>query len=302
MREAARSPGESELMEASPTQSGQEPTHVLVVSNETVGGHRLLDAIEQRAARGPIRVTVVCPRDTPRQGFVVYDDTARSAARVRLDLTLDRLRELGIPAHGEVMDPDPYMATQDAIREWGADEVIVSTYPYPRVGMLRRDLIERIRNWSGLPVEHVVVDLREEPLRHVLVVASQTVGGPKLIESLERRSTSSPHRFTVIAPQSEAEDGAAATQERLDETLRELRKAGLKVNGYVAHPDPLTAIRNAFRTHPADEIVISTLPQTKSRWLRGDLINQAQRVTGRPVEHLVFDPEAERQPAGAGAA
>jgi hypothetical protein len=289
-------------MEASPTQSGQEPTHLLVVSNETVGGHKVLEAIERRAARGPIRCTVVCPRDTPHQGFVVYDDTARSAGRVRLELILDRLRELGIPAHGEVMDPDPYLATQDAIREWGADEVIVSTYMYPRVGMLRRDLIERIRNWSGLPVEHVVVDLREEPLRHVLVVASQTVGGPRLIESLERRSTSSPHRFTVIAPQSGGEDGAAATQERLDQTLRELRQAGLKVNGYVADPDPLTAIRNAFRAYPADEIVISTLPQTKSRWLRGDLINQAQRATGRPVEHLVFDPDAEREPAGAGAA
>jgi DNA-binding LacI/PurR family transcriptional regulator len=285
-----------------PTQSGREPTHVLVVSNETVGGHKVLEAIEQRAARGPIRCTVVCPQNKPRQGFVIYDDTVRSAARVRLEAMLDALRERGIPAHGEVMDPDPYIATQDAIREWGADEVIVSTYPYPRSGMMRRDLIDRIRNWSGLPVEHVIVDLREEPVRHVLVVASQTVGGPQLIQSLERRATSSPHRFTVIAPQSGGEDGATATQERLDQTLRELRQAGLDVTGYVTHPDPLTSIRNAFQTHPADEIVISTLPQHKSRWLRGgDLISQARRTTGRPVEHLVFDPDAEREPAPAGA-
>jgi hypothetical protein len=177
------------------TESGQEPAHVLVVSNETVGGHKVLEAIEQRAARGTIRVTVVCPQNRPRQGFVIYDDTVRSAARVRLETMLDRLRKLGIPAHGEVMDPDPYIATQDAIREWGADEVIVSTYPYPRSGITRRDLIERIRSWSGLPVQHVVVDLREEPVRHVLVVASQTVGGPQLIQTLERRATSSPHRL-----------------------------------------------------------------------------------------------------------
>jgi hypothetical protein len=287
---------------AQPTAPGQEPAHVLVLANESVGGHKLLEAIERRAARGPIRCTVVCPQNVPRQGFVVYDDTSRSAARVRLELMLDRLRELGIPARGEVMDPDPYLAAQDAIREWGADEVIVSTYPYPRTGMLRRDLIDRIRNWSGLPVEHVVVDLREEPQRHVLVVASQTVGGPQLIQSLERRATSSPHRFTVIAPQSGGDDAAAATQERLDQTLRELRRAGLKVKGYVTHPDPLTSIRNAFQAHPADEIVISTLPTYKSHWLRGDLINQARRVTGRPVEHLVFDPDADREPAAAGAA
>ena len=285
-----------------PNQPGREPTHVLVVSNETVGGHKVLAAIEQRAARGPIRCTVVCPQNMPRKGFVIYDDTVRSAARVRLEAMLDRLRELGIPAHGEVMDPDPYIATQDAIREWGADEVIVSTYPYPRSGMMRRDLIERIRKWSGVPVEHVVVDLREEPVRHVLVVASQTVGGPELIQTLERRATSSPHRFTVIAPQGGGEDGAAATQKRLDQTVRELRQAGLDVTGYVTHPDPLTSVQNAFQSHPADEIVISTLPQHKSRWLRGDLISQARRATGRPVEHLVFDPDAEREPAGAEAA
>jgi hypothetical protein len=283
------------------TQSGQEPAHVLVVSNETVGGHKLLEAIEQRAARGPIRCTVICPQRAPRQGFVIYDDTMRSAARVRLELTLERLGELGIPAHGEVMDVDPYIATQDAIREWGADEVIVSTYPYPRSGVLRRDLIERIEKWSGLPVQHVLVDLREEPLRHVLVVASQTVGGPELIKSLERRATSSPHSFTVIAPQSGGDDAAAETEERLEGTLAALRRAGLKVKGYVTHPDPLTSIRNAFEIQPADEIVISTLPDYKSRWLRGDLIGQARRATGRPVEHLVYDPDADREPAGVGA-
>jgi hypothetical protein len=282
-------------------ESGREPVHVLVVSNETVGGHKLLGAIERRAAQGPIRCTVVCPQNVPHQGFVIYDDTVRSAARVRVELLLERLSELGIPAHGEVMDPDPYVATQDAIRAWGADEIIVSTFPYPRSGVFRRDLIERIGKWSGLPVEHVVVDLREEPVRHVLVVASQTVGGPQLIESLERRSTSSPHRFTVIAPQGGGDDGAAATQERLDQTLAELRQAGLKVKGYVTHPDPLTSIRQAMQVYPADEIVISTLPKQKSRWLRGDLINQARKATGRPVEHLEFDPDAAREPAEAAA-
>jgi len=288
-------------LEASRDKSAQEPAHVLVVANETVGGQKLIDAIERRAARGPIRCTVVCPQNTPKRGFVIYDDSARSAARVRLELTLDRLREMGIEARGEVMDPDPYLATQDAIREWGADEIIVSTYVYPRSGWLRRDFVERIQKWSGLPVEHVVVDLREEPVRNVLVVASQTVGGPQLIESLERRATSSPHRFTVIAPQSGGDDGAAATEERLEQTLAELRQAGLKVKGYVTHPDPLLSIRQAMQISPADEIVISTLPKQKSRWLRGDLINQARKATGRPVEHIVFDPDAAREPTEAAA-
>ena len=68
-------------MEASGATPTQDKAHVLVVANETVGGQRLIDAIEQRATRGPIRVTVVCPQNTPRRGFVIYDDSVRSAAR-----------------------------------------------------------------------------------------------------------------------------------------------------------------------------------------------------------------------------
>ena len=272
-----------------------EATHVLVVANETVGGQKLIDAIERRASRGPIRCTVVCPQNTPKRGFVIYEDSVRSAARVRIDLTLQRLHAMGIEARGEVMDPDPYLAVQDAIREWGADEIIISTYPYPRSGWLRRDLVGRIEEWSGLPVEHVVVDLSEEPVRHALVVASQTVGGRRLIETLEERATSSPHRFTVICPQTGPDDDTA--QNRLDQTLAELRQAGLEVNGYVTHPDPFTSVMNAQENDPADEIIISTLPSFKSRWLRGDLIGKVRRATGRPVEHVVSDLAPEAQAA-----
>jgi hypothetical protein len=271
---------------------------VVVLVNETVGGQKLIDAIERRAAQGPIRCTVVCPQNAPRRGFVIYDDSARSAARVRLELMLQRMDELGIEARGEVMDPDPYMALQDAVREWGADEIIVSTYPYPRSGILGRDLVERIEKWSGLPVEHVIVDLREEPVRNVIVVASQTVGGRALIETLERRSTSSPHRFTVILPPTGPDDETA--QERLDNTLAELRRAGLKVTGYVAEPDPFNSVLNALGHHPADEIVVSTLPSDKSRWLRGDLIGRLRKATARPVEHVVSDPASEHEASKAG--
>jgi hypothetical protein len=59
-------------------------------------------------------------------------------------------------------------------------------------------------------------------------------------------------------------------------------------------PDPLTSVRNALQYHPASEIVISTYPRPKSRWLGGDLINRVRRATGLPVEHVVVDLSAER--------
>src|SRR2546428_8368799 len=113
-------------MEGSPTPGPASPSHVLVVANETVGGKKLLEAVGRRAARGPIRCTVVCPQNRPRKGYVIYDESVRSAARIRLELTLERLRSMGVEASGEVMDPDPYMAVKDALRLYGADEIIIS--------------------------------------------------------------------------------------------------------------------------------------------------------------------------------
>jgi len=290
--EAVREPGAGGDSQA--PLPAERTAHVLVVANETVGGQKLLEAIERRRQRGPIRCTVVCPQNKPRRGYVIYDDSVRSAARIRLEFTLERLREMGIDADGEVMDPDPFLAVQDALRIYGPDEIIISTYPYARSGWLRRDLVERIRSYSKLPVEHVIVDLNAEPTKHALVVANETVGARHLIESLERRASESPHHFTFISPQGGKDPEAVAlARERLDNTVKELRLAGLDVVGQVMDPDPFTSIMNALQYHPADEIIISTFPGEKSGWLRSDLIDRVRRATGKPVEHITADPAAE---------
>src|SRR3954471_24165465 len=117
---------------------------VLVVANETVGGQALIDAVKERAEQGPIHVVVICPQNEPRHGYVVYDELVARAAQNRLEVTLAELREEGLDADGQVMDPDPYHATMDGIAEYRADEVIISTHPETRSGWLRRDLVDRI--------------------------------------------------------------------------------------------------------------------------------------------------------------
>ena len=263
---------------------------VLVVANETVGGKPLIDAVRARAEKGPIHVTVICPQNQPRHGYVLYDDSARTAADNRLKTTIAQLREIGIEAEGEVMDPDPHAATMDAVGHFGADEIIISTHPETRSGWLRRDLIQRLREDSGLPVEHVVVDLDAErdELTHTLVIANETVGGDPLVELLKAKAADSPHRFTVICPQGGEGDDKA--QVRLARTLERLESEGLQATGQVMHPDPFTAIQNALQFYAVDEIVISTFPATRSGWLRGDLIERVRRSTSRPVEHVVVDP------------
>src|ERR671935_1679402 len=176
---------------------------VLVVANETVGGRALIDAVEKRAQQGPIRVVVICPQNEPRHGYVVYDELVRTAAENRLAITLAELREEGIDAEGEVMDPDPYQATIDGIAHFNADEIIVSTHPETRSGWLRRDLVTRIRQDSGLPTTHVIVDLDADRAHKIstLVIANQTVGGVPLLDLLKSKAAESPHRFIVVVPQ-----------------------------------------------------------------------------------------------------
>jgi hypothetical protein len=282
----------------------EAPKRILVVANETVAGRPLIDAVrkhaeEAHAQNKPFQVTVVCPQNIPKHGYVIDDTSVRAAAENRLKLTLAALREVGIEAAGEIMDEDPYGATMDAIAEFGADEVIISTHPETRSGWLRRDLIDRVRDDSGLPVEHVVVDLdadRAEATR-TLVVANQTVGGEPLIGMLKGKAAESRHRFIVIAPQGDG--GAGDANERLAHTLQRLEDEGLMAIGQVSEADPFTAIQNALRFYAVDEIVISTFPSTKSGWLRSDLINRVRQTTGKDVQHVVVQPQEAKEGATA---
>src|SRR5919198_3594846 len=97
---------------------------ILVVANETVAGRPLIDAVKLHAERGPIEVHVVCPQNAPKHGYVIYDEHVREGAENRLKITLAQLREAGIQATGEVMDPDPYSAAMDALGERDYDSII----------------------------------------------------------------------------------------------------------------------------------------------------------------------------------
>src|SRR3954452_5467720 len=133
-------------------------TRILVVANETVVGKPLIDAVKARAEKGAIQVHVICPQNQPRAGWVGYGEEARWAAENRLKATLARLSEAGIEATGAIEDPDPYTAVIDELGRTDYDEIIISTHPETRSGWLRRDLIERVKQATRRPVEHVVVD------------------------------------------------------------------------------------------------------------------------------------------------
>jgi hypothetical protein len=272
---------------------------ILVVANETLGGRPLIDAVRKRAAAGDVRFVLCVPQTRPRSGLVVYDHAVSDAAQARVDLAVGFLRSEGIEAMGEVGDPDPFAAAIDAVHEYGPDEIIISTFPETRSGWLRRDLVDRVRDASGLPVEHVVADIDSEglPFRVTLAVANRTASGDELLEVLRAKAQAASAKhdgqlFLIVVPQ-EGGYGSASSRARtrLALVLDRLRSAGLFAAGMIGDPDPYTAIMNALQYFRVDDIVISTFAETKSGWLRSDLIQRVRTATGKPVEHVVHrDP------------
>jgi hypothetical protein len=268
---------------------------VLVVANRTLGGEKLLDAVRERAASGETLFRLVVPQTKPSAGFVIYDEAVRESAQVRVDLAVSLLAAEGITASGEVGDPDPFSATMDAIAQRRPGEVIVSTHPVTQSGWLRRDLIERIQNASGLPVEHIVVDLEQEglPFGVTLVVAKETSSGEELIDHLKAKAAQDERRlFIAVIPQ-QSGSGSAPREARirLGAMLDRLDAAGLLSAGMIGDPDPYTAVMNALELFKVDDVVISTLPKERSGWLRAKLIERVRNATSAQVEHVVVDPQ-----------
>jgi len=266
---------------------------VLVVANRTLGGAKLLQAVRERVAEGDVRFRLVVPQSKPSAGLVIYDEAVRESAQARVDLALSLVAGENIDATGEVGDADPFLATMDAVAARRPDEILISTHPAVSSGWLRRDLIERIRNASGLPVEHVVVDIEQEglPFKVTLVLASKTLGGDELLTRLGEKATSGERRlFIVIVPQPDGSGGAPRlARARLATMLDRLHSAGLVGSGMIGDPDPYTAAVNALELFRVDDVVISTLPDQRSGWMRSNLIERVQHMTSAPVEHVVVD-------------
>jgi hypothetical protein len=159
-----------------------------------------------------------------------------------------------------------------------------------------------------------------ESMGRYLVVANQTLGGNQLIQAARQRMLREPSAFWVLVPATRpshlaesayasgyllgpapdsygsatgpesgpgTDSGASLAQQRLDAELYRLREAGAEADGEVGDPDPFRAISNTLKYKQFDEIILSTLPHGRSRWLRQDLPGKVKKKFGIPVTHLV---------------
>ena len=138
-------------------------THrVLVVANETVGGHALQETL-QRVGQPATELLVVAPAlASPVRHWVSDTDGARAKAERRLEASVAGLETMGFTVRGEIGDGDPLVAIEDALRTFGADEIVISTHPEGKSHWLEQDLIDKARARFAVPITHVVVDLAAE--------------------------------------------------------------------------------------------------------------------------------------------
>ena len=126
----------------------------------------------------------------------------------------------------------------------------------------------------------------------ILVVANVTADSDELLAALERRAQQGPIKITLLVPQKAAgpEAREAATLQ-LDRALERMREAGLEVEGQVGDSDPSTAVSDIWDPRKFDEVIVSTLAGTASRWLALDLPHRVERMTGVKCTHVVAKPK-----------
>lgn len=270
---------------------------VLVFLNEVAGGRKLLQAVAERAEKAPF-VAVAAPQNQPAVGQLIDVGELRDAARARVEVTMSVLAEYGIDSIGEVMDRDPALALDDAVRAHEPGEVLLSCLYETRFGIARKDLVEwaRGRFEPEVKVTHIPVRIEDDSIRwdviHTLVVATQTVATPDLVKRLKERAGVQPHRYTIICPRAEGVSEPEIVRD-LASTLADLYRADIDATGQPMSPDPFHAVQNAIEHYRIDEVLISTFAGESSRWLDEDLVGRTREITDKQVEHLEVGRPAE---------
>ncbi len=159
-----------------------------------------------------------------------------------------------------------------------------------------------VTRWRGGSVSAEELDEKGgTAAQKIVVLANQTMAHDELHDALERIEGSDQASYLVVVPANPVDTGqadregaafvweatAAAAQERLDQTLEELRGRGLTVEGEIGDYRPLVALDKAVREFGPDHVVISTQPEERSTWLRHGVVADARERYDVPVQHVV---------------
>jgi len=134
------------------------PAKVLIVANRTAATPALIEAVRDRARRGPCSFTLLVPQLASEE---VYGD---EEARKTLELAIPLLEQAADGTVAPLIGPsDALLAVERALVHERFDEVILSTLPARVSHWLKRDLPTRIER-LGVPVTVVRAQAARRPL------------------------------------------------------------------------------------------------------------------------------------------
>jgi hypothetical protein len=138
----------------------------------------------------------------------------------------------------------------------------------------------------------------------LLVVANETVQGEALLKEIGDRCRDRHCEVMVVTPAltasrashwaSDIDEAIELARQRMELSLIEIKQLGFKAKGEIGDSDPNVAIEDALRVFPADEILISTHPPDRSRWLERGVVDKARERIELPITHVVVDLAAGR--------
>jgi hypothetical protein len=133
----------------------------------------------------------------------------------------------------------------------------------------------------------------------LLVIANETVQGEELLNEVRDRCRDRRCEVMVVTPAlassrtsqwtSDIDEAIELARQRMELSLIEIKRLGLKAKGEIGDSDPNVAIEDALRVFPADEILISTHPPDRSRWLEHGVVDKARERIDLPITHVVVD-------------
>jgi GABA permease len=141
------------------------------------------------------------------------------------------------------------------------------------------------------------------PAERVLVLANETVNGSELLDELRAIDRAGKAQYFVCVPANPIDTGQAehkgavymweatvqAAQARLDRTLEILHAENLRAEGALGNYKPLKALAEAVAEFKPDRLVICTLPEDRSAWIRYDVVDRAREAYDIPVTHVVVE-------------
>jgi len=145
--------------------------HILVVASVQLAGEELRRDLA--AGGAGVELDVLAPILASRSHSWASDiDREREKARERLDASLAWAADQGFAAKGEVADPDPLVAIEDELRDFGADEVIIVTHPRERTSWLANRMLDHLASELDVPVREIA--LGDDPDRSPVPPPSPT--------------------------------------------------------------------------------------------------------------------------------